>query len=146
MKKLIKMLQNAHAGELAAYYAYKGHADSVSDEIAREIFEIRREELEHIFFLKRELIKFGSYPNRYRDAIFTIIGKTVSALCYVTGFYLPMYVAGLMEHVGAVSYEEMAEEANRIGEHELAVELKLMALKELEHEIYFRNKLSLRNK
>ena len=38
--KLIKLLQDAHAGEKAAAYAYNGHARSLTDQ--REIAELNK--------------------------------------------------------------------------------------------------------
>ena len=52
-ERLVSLLQEAHAGEMAAAYAYRGHWKSMKDPGEREaIAKIEREEWEH-----REIVR-----------------------------------------------------------------------------------------
>lgn len=132
------MLQQAHAGELAAYYAYEGHWRSLSDPRQREaVQKIQYEERDHIRYLKTMLDVYKSQPSKIRDFIFTMIGKTASFLCYITGWYLPMAGARFIENIGAVNYNVMSKKAKSLGLHETARALKMMGIMEDRHEKYF---------
>lgn len=138
--KLVKALQDAHAGELAAYYAYQGHWESLKDPSERAALqEIQQDELEHIIFLSHYLNKMGFKPSPIKDFVWTTIGKTIGALCHVTGWYLPMRVAGIMERIGTKSYIEISAIARAEGHEILAKKLLDMAEVEKRHENTFAN-------
>lgn len=138
MSRLVPLLQRAHAGEIAAYHAYKGHALSVKDlKVRRDILVMRQEELDHIERCERFLATLGAKPSPMLDLIFTIIGKVASALCYVTGYRLPMLVAKWLEQIGAVSYYELREVAKAEGQGYMSTFFLDMAYTEEEHERYF---------
>lgn len=142
--KLVKALQDAHAGELAAYYAYQGHWESLKDPSERAALqEIQQDELEHIIFLSHYLEKMGFKTSRVKDFTWTCIGKTIGALCHVTGWYLPMRIAGLMERIGTKSYIEISAIAKAEGHEILAKKLLDMAEVEKRHEEFF-NRISVR--
>src|ERR1700674_5966513 len=104
MKEFIKMLQQAHAGELAAYYAYEGHWRSLKDQKQRDaIKSIQKDELDHIRYLKTLLDVYDAQPSRIRDFIFTMVGKSASLMCYIAGWYFPMSGARFIENIGAVN-------------------------------------------
>jgi len=138
--KLIKMLQHAHAAELAAYHAYQGHWESLSD--PKEVEQVKRiqaDELEHINMLKRFLKEFDAEPNETRDKIFISVGKRIGQLCKVTGWRMPMLVASLMEKVGVHGYNKMATYASYLTMYNLSNEFELMAKVEQEHDNYFKS-------
>ena len=57
-QNLIRILQNAHAGELAAAYAYRGHWKSLKDSPEKEhIKKIEAEEWTHRANVKKWLEK-----------------------------------------------------------------------------------------
>lgn len=112
MEKLTKMLQHAHAGETAAFHAYEGHIKSVRHPETKEaIRKVQKEELDHIRMTWFMLHELGAEPNKFQDLLFTMIVKTLSVLCRVTGYFAPMYGALLIEKIGVNNYKEMAEEA-----------------------------------
>lgn len=140
--KLIRLLQNAYSGELAAYYAYEGHWRSLSDPTEIEaIKKIQREEWEHRECIGRFLKELGSAPNPRREFVFTCIGKTISLLCRIGGWFVPMYGAGKLERGNIVEYENAARIAAQTECHHMIDELLKMAEVEWDHELYFRQKV-----
>lgn len=139
---LIKQLQGAFSGELAAGYAYRGHWKSCSDPAERERIRTIEEEEWHHRELVRGLLKtLGGKPNYMREAIFWIIGRTLGAACHISGWFFPMYGAGKLERGNIVEYEEAAVFAAQCGHPEMIECLLEMAEVEWEHERYFRSRV-----
>jgi rubrerythrin len=139
LDELIKILRLAYSGELAAAYAYRGHWHSVSDEATRtRIREIEGEEWHHRRLVGRMLEQVGAHPNRAREFRARLIGRTLGAMCHVTGWLLPMYGAGKLESRNINEYETAARHASRSGRAEFVDCLLGMAEVEWEHEKYFR--------
>ena len=104
--QLVNILQLAYSGERAAAYAYRGHWRSVSNpEERRRIHEIEEEEWHHRRLVGEMLSKLGASPVSQREIRATLIGRTLQALCYVSGWLLPMYGAGKLERRNIVEYE-----------------------------------------
>ena len=140
--KLIRQLQGAYSGELAAGFAYHGHWRSVRDAAERtRIAEIEADEWHHREQVAGLLRELGGKPNRIRDAIFWCIGRTLGALCHVSGWFVPMYGAGKLERGNIVEYEEAARYALECGHPEMIDCLLTMAEVEWEHERYFRERI-----
>jgi len=140
--KLIRQLQGAYSGELAAGHAYAGHAHSVqrADEKAR-IAEIEEEEWVHRKNVAKMLAALGSAPDPRREKKLLRIGRTIAILCHIGGWYVPMYGAGRLESHNVKEYEDAAEYALGSGHEELAPCLLRMAEVEWDHEAYFRSKV-----
>jgi hypothetical protein len=137
---LIRVLQNAYSGELAAGYAYRGHWHSTRDPAERQRIQvIEAEEWHHRQLVGDMLRQLGSGPNRKREAIFWIIGRTAGILCHVTGWFFPIYGAGFLERRNIVEYEDAASHAADSDHEELIDCLLTMAEVEWEHEFFFRN-------
>ena len=143
LRKLITELQHAYSGELAAGYAYRGHWKSVRDDGERaRIRQIEDEEWHHRRLVGGMLQQLGARPRRLREAFFFTIGRTLGALCHVSGWFLPMYGAGRLESRNILEYERAAEYASRCG-HEGLIECLLdMAEVEWDHESYFRERVT----
>ncbi len=142
LANLIRVLQNAYSGELAAGYAYRGHWHSVRDLAERErIRVIEAEEWHHRELVGEMLRCLGAAPNRRREVIFWIIGRTAGILCHVSGWFFPMYGAGLLERRNIVEYEDAASYALDSNHEELIDCLLTMAEVEWEHEFSFRHKV-----
>jgi len=140
--KLVALLQLAYSGELAACYAYQGHARSVSDpEEARHIREIEREEWHHRELVGEMLAELGARPNPLREVRATVIGRTLGALCHVSGWLIPMYGAGRLERRNVREYEAAARLARDAGCAQWIDCLLQMAEVEWEHEQYFRERV-----
>ncbi len=138
---LIAVLQNAYSGEYAASLAYGGHAKSVSDPVERaEILAILAQELEHRALVEKMLADLGSGPDAWKEFAMTCVGTTISALCRIGGWFIPMYGAGKLEAGNIVEYEIAARHARDAGRPELVDCLLHMAEIEWDHELYFRKK------
>lgn len=142
-KNLIRILQNAHAGELAAAYAYRGHWKSVRNSQERtQIKKIEQEEWEHRKGVLKWLHKLDAEPKKLREAIFWTIGRTLGVFCFVSGWFFPMYFAGRLESQNTQEYIDAAEFAKELKMQDCVDEMLEMSAKELEHEKYFSKTVS----
>jgi demethoxyubiquinone hydroxylase (CLK1/Coq7/Cat5 family) len=141
-RKLIALLRLAHAGERAAAFAYAGHWRSVRDhEEQAAIARIEREEWEHRACLAGMLAGLGAAPSRLREPVMAAVGRTIGALCFVSGWLAPMYGAGWIERRNVWEYVVAARHARDAGEDALVEALLRMAEVEHDHETYFRAKV-----
>ncbi len=135
---LVKILQNAYSGELAAAYAYRGHWKSLKDGAQRKRIKlIEDEEWLHREKVGRLLLAMQSRPLKRKEARMWLIGRTAGVACHVTGWFLPMYFAGRLETANVGEYESAAHHAAELGLIEFESELRVMAAVEREHEIFF---------
>jgi hypothetical protein len=142
LAKLIRQLQGAYSGELAAGYAYRGHWHSVRDSADRtRIREIEADEWHHRELVGGMLRELGATPNRIREIVFWCIGRGIGAFCHVGGWFAPMYGAGRLERGNIVEYEDAAVLAAECGHDEMIDCLLMMAEVEWDHEAYFRSKV-----
>ena len=140
--RLVSILQHAHAGELAAGHAYRGHAASVSDpEEKAQIRKIEDEEWVHRRQVGEMLAALGAAPDPARERKLLIIGSTIAVLCRIGGWYVPMYGAGRLESKNVKEYEDAADFAVESGHPEFVECLLEMAGVEWDHEAYFRSKV-----
>ena len=138
-QNLISILQNAHAGELAAAYAYRGHWKSLRDSTEKEhIKQIEMEEWAHRANVRRWLAELNAEPRKFREAVFWTIGRVLGLTCYVSGWFFPMYFAGRLESQNVREYLDAAHFAEELGMNECAREMLEMARVEGEHEEFFR--------
>lgn len=137
---LIRILQNAYSGEVAAAYAYRGHWRSLKESPERtRIKQIEEEEWDHRRRVGEWLEKLEAAPRKTREKVFWTIGRTLGLTCHISGWFMPMYFAGRLESQNSAEYEEAAEFANQLEMHECVADLLDMARVELEHEEYFRS-------
>lgn len=144
-KELVDLLQRAYSAEKAAAFAYQGHAGSVRD--AAEKAAIRQIETDEWNHRKEVLAIMKQYDvrvSRYYELRFHIIGKVISASCYVIGWFMPYYFAGRLESGNVCEYFRMMQYFHELGITEHNEILYEMGIKEKEHEIYFLGKI--RNK
>ncbi len=139
-ENLIRILQNAHAGEVAAAYAYRGHWKSLRDSPEKKrIKEIEAEEWDHRERVGHWLEKLGAKPRPLREKIFWTIGNVLGPSCFISGWFMPMYFAGRLESQNSVEYEDAAVLARELGMDDCVEDLLDMARVELEHEEFFRD-------
>jgi hypothetical protein len=139
---LIRQLQGAYSGELAAAFAYHGHWRSLSASPARErIREIENDEWHHRELVHGLLVELGAAPSRRREAMFWLIGKTLGLLCHVSPWFFAMYGAGRLESGNIVEYQEAAVFAERCGQGQMIDSLLTMAEVEWDHELFFRQQI-----
>ena len=140
--ELIRVLRSACSGELAAIHAYHGHAASVSAAAERErILVIKEEERHHRELVLGLLASLDAKPSRRREIVFWCIGRTISFLCRIGGWFIPMYGAGRLERSNIVEYEDAARHAEALGRTDMIDCLLTMAEVEWEHEKYFRERI-----
>lgn len=141
--RLIRVLRSAASGELAAGFAYRGHARSVRDPGERaRLLEIEAEEWHHRRLVLGLLAQLGTAPRLPREALFWVIGHVISLLCRIGGWFLPMYGAGRLERGNVEEYETAARHAAACGHAEMVECLLQMAEVEWEHERYFRERIA----
>ena len=135
---LIRILQNAHAGELAAAYAYRGHWRSVRRPAERmEIARIEGAEWHHRNEVFEHLAALGAAPRPGRELLMGAIGRFFGALCLVGGWFAPMYAAGRLEAINTVEYETARTAAATLGLPGLVAALDAMIAEEIRHEVWF---------
>lgn len=138
-KNLIRILQNAYSGEVAAAYAYRGHWRSLKESPERKrIKQIEAEEWDHRRQVGAWLEKLGAKPRVVREKVFWTIGRSLGVSCHIAGWFLPMYFAGRLESQNSVEYEGAAVFARELEMGDCVEDLLDMARVELEHEIFFR--------
>ncbi|MFM9905173.1 MAG: ferritin-like domain-containing protein [Pyrinomonadaceae bacterium] len=138
-QNLVRILQNAHAGECAAAYAYRGHWKSLKESPEKSrIREIEAEEWDHRRRVGEWLQKLGAKPRPIREKVFWTIGNVLGPSCFISGWFMPMYFAGRLESQNSVEYEDAAAFARELDMPECVEDLLDMARVELEHEQYFR--------
>jgi rubrerythrin len=141
--ELIRVLRSACSGELAAIHAYHGHAASVSSpEERKHILVIKEEERHHRCLVLELLASLDAKPSRSREIVFWCIGRTISFLCRIGGWFIPMYGAGKLERSNIVEYEDAARHARDLGRADMIECLLEMAEVEWEHERYFRERIT----
>src|ERR1043165_199272 len=139
--RLMAVLRAAYSGERAAALAYVGHARSLRDPAERaQVARIGAEEVAHRQRVGEMLAELGGAPSALRELVFTGIGRTLSALCHVSGWYCPMYGAGWIERRNIQEYVDAAQLASGAGRQDLADELLAMAQGEWGHEQGVRGK------
>ncbi|HZH33810.1 MAG TPA: ferritin-like domain-containing protein [Pyrinomonadaceae bacterium] len=137
-QKLIRILQGAYSGEMAAAFAYRGHWKSLPPGTERErIRRIEAEEWIHRENVGRWLERLNSKPQKRREIAFWTIGRSLGVSCFVSGWFLPMYFAGRLESGNVKEYEDAAAFAREIGFADCAAEMMEMARVEQEHEDFF---------
>lgn len=142
-RRLIRQLQGAHSGELAAGHAYRGHWRSLgAGPVQERIRAIEQEEWHHRALVRGLLHDLAAGPNPIREAIFWTIGKCIGAFCFVGGWFAPMYGAGCLERSNIVEYEDAARYALLCGRVEMVDCLLTMAEVEWEHEQFFREQVA----
>ena len=139
-QNLVRILQNAHSGELAAAYAYRGHWKSLRESGEKtHIKKIEAEEWAHRENVGRWLAALGAKPRPLREAAFWTIGRSLGLTCYVSGWFFPMYFAGRLESRNVQEYVDAAEFARELEMPECYDEMMEMSRVEAEHENFFRN-------
>lgn len=142
-ENLIRILQNAHAGELAAAYAYRGHWKSLRASKEKErIKEIEAEEWTHRETVAKWLEILEAKPRPIREAIFWIIGRSLGLSCFASGWFFPMYFAGRLESGNVQEYVDAAEYAKELQMPDCFEEMMEMSRVEGEHEIFFRQTIA----
>ena len=140
--KLVRLLQLAYSAEKAAAFAYIGHAGSVRnrDEKAA-IRQIELDEWQHRETVLSIMQQYDIPVSRYFEIKYHVIGRLISASCYVIGWFMPYYFAGRLESGNVCEYFIMMRYFNELGITRHDDVLYEMGIKEKEHEVYFQKGL-----
>lgn len=144
-KALVRSLQMAYSAERAACFAYQGHAGAVND--PQEKIAIRQIELDEWHHREEVLAIMNEYNipvSKFFELRFYIIGKVISASCYVIGWFMPFFFAGKLESGNVCEYFKMMQYFHELGITKHNQVLYEMGIREKEHEVYFLEKI--RNK
>lgn len=139
-RALVRMLQDAHAGELAAAFAYRAHSRSIRRRHpveAHAIQVIEAAEWHHRNRVAELLDDLGEQPRRGRELLMGAIGRFFGSLCWVGGWFGPMYAAGRLEAMNVGQYDTAAADAETLGLSAMVVDLHAMRAEEERHEVFF---------
>ena len=136
--RLVRILQDAHAGELAAAFAYQGHRRSLRRAWEREELQrIEDAEWHHRAQIAVVLRELGSGPRPARELLMAVIGRFFGALCFVGGWFGPMYAAGRLEASNVGQYVDARDAATALGLTAYVAQLDEMVAEERRHEEWF---------
>src|SRR5262245_12375138 len=116
---LVDLLQRAYSAEMAAAFAYVGHADSLKNrEAKRAVRQIEVDEWNHraqvlAIMRRHEIPVLRGYELRY-----FFIGKLISASCHVIGWFMPYFFAGKLESGNVCEYFVMMRHFQSLGIHD----------------------------
>ena len=114
--RLVRLLRLAYSAEKAAAFAYIGHAGSVKDPDAKvAIKQIEMDEWQHRETVLSIMRQHTIPPSRYYELKYHIIGRIISASCYIIGWFMPYYFAGRLESGNVCEYFIMMRYFNEIG-------------------------------
>src|ERR1700685_1631367 len=92
---LISLLKQAYSAEKAASFAYQGHAASVKKiEEKQAIRQIEIDEWNHRAEVLKIMHQYQVPVSKWDEVKYHLIGKTISASCYVIGWVMAFYFAG----------------------------------------------------
>ncbi len=135
-------MQKAYSAEKAAAFAYQGHAGSVKNvEEKKAIRQIELDEWNHRKEVLKLMKKYEVPISAFYEFRFHVIGKMISASCYVIGWFMPFYFAGRLESGNVCEYFRMKQFFNDLGISDNDIILYEMGIKEKEHEVYFLEKI-----
>ena len=136
--RLVKLLRLAYSAERAAAYAYIGHAGSVSDPVQNQALQqIEEDEWDHRASVLAIMQTYDIPISRFLELRFFIIGKLISASCYVIGWFMPYYFAGRLESGNVCEYFIMQQYFHELDITDHDEVLYEMGIKEKEHEQFF---------
>jgi len=133
---LTDSLRKAYSGEKAAAFAYIGHAGSLKKpEDKAAVRQIERDEWGHRENVLRIMQKYDIPISRFYEIKFHLIGRFISASCYVIGWFMPYFFAGKLESGNVCEYFVMMRHFRSLGITEHDEILYEMGMKEKDHDI-----------
>lgn len=136
--KLVRSLQLAYSAEKAAAYAYIGHAKSIKDENQKKaIKQIEIDEWHHRASVLEIMNEYNIPISKWFEFKYAVIGRLISASCYVIGWFMPFFFAGKLESGNVCEYFIMIHKFHSLEITKHDKMLYEMGIKEKEHEVYF---------
>jgi hypothetical protein len=115
-KDLIDLMQRACSAEKAAAFAYEGHAGSVKNvDEKKAIHQIEIDEWNHRKEILDLMKEYDVPISKNYEFRFHVVGKIISASCYVIGWFMPFYFAGRLESGNVCEYFRMKQYFNSLG-------------------------------
>jgi hypothetical protein len=138
---LVHLLQDAHAGELAAAHAYRGHWRSIRHDSAvrAAIARVEQAEWNHRSLVTALLEELGARPRIRREVVMWMVGRFFGLLCFVTFHFPSMYAAGRLEALSVAQYDLAGLHARRLGLRHVVGVLRSIREEEARHEMFFAN-------
>ena len=134
------ILTLAYSGELGAIRAYVGHRHALRDYGQKlQVRRIVEDEVRHRRRVGEMLVTLELAPDPYREWKMNAVGQTISVVCHLFGWFIPMWGAGRLEAQNIVEYEHAARLAKLAGLEDWVEDLLHMAEVEWDHELYFRS-------
>ena len=134
------ILTLAYSGELGAIRAYVGHRHALRDYAQKlEVRRILEDEIRHRRRVGEMLVTLGRAPDPYREWKMNAVGRTISLVCHLSGWFIPMWGAGRLEAQNIVEYEHAARLAKLAGLDDWVEDFLHLAEVEWDHELYFRS-------
>ena len=135
---LVASLRLAYSAERAAAFAYIGHAGSLRNEAEKQaVRRIEHDEWEHRRHVLVIMDEYGIKVSRWLEFKYYVIGKVISASCYVIGRFMPYFFAGKLESGNVCEYFVMMQRFRSLGITKHDELLYEMGMKEKEHEVFF---------
>jgi hypothetical protein len=136
--RLVASLQKAYSAERAAAFAYVGHAGSLRNSAEKAaVKQIEDDEWAHRRHVLAIMRQYDIPVSRFYEVQYYLIGKLISASCYVIGWFMPYFFAGKLESGNVCEYFVMIHHFHALGIHKHDAILYEMGMKEKEHEVYF---------
>lgn len=140
--QLVDLLRMAYSAEKAAAFAYIGHAKSVKDpEQKAAIKQIEDDEWSHRRGVLAIMQQYDIPISKWYEFKFHVIGRFISACCYVIGWFMPFYFAGRLESGNVCEYFRMMHYIDEVDIRDHHATLYEMGIKEKEHKMFFLEKL-----
>lgn len=135
---LVDLLQRAYSAEMAASYAYVGHAHSLKDRAAKAaVRQIELDEWHHRAEVLAIMRQYDIPVSMLYEIRYFFIGHLISISCHFIGWFMPYFFAGKLESGNVCEYFVMMRYFQSLGIREHDQCLYEMGLKEKEHEVYF---------
>src|SRR5688572_28821481 len=83
------------------------------------------------------LVELGEEPRKPREVLMASIGLFFGLLCYVTGWFGPMYAAGRLEAANVIQYVQARDRAIALDLTAFVARLDEMIVEEERHEQWF---------
>lgn len=136
--RLVDSLRKAYSAEMAASYAYIGHASSLADPVERAaVRQIEQDEWTHRRNIRKIMDRYGILVSKCYEAKYYVIGKFIGLSCHVIGRFMPYFFAGKLESGNVCEYFVMIRHFHELGVKDHDPILYEMGIKEKEHEVHF---------
>ena len=108
-----------------------------TEEEKAAVKQIENDEWEHRKNVLAIMAQYEIPVSRFYEIKFHLIGKIISASCYLIGWFMPYFFAGKLESGNVCEYFVMMHYFHSLGIKEHDRVLYEMGMKEKDHEVYF---------